>query len=125
MYVKTTGGNYFEVVNTDGYGSVVVWKIKSAICDGSLFYYDFILGTVRVYDIEYEMSEEEYVNELAKWLLRNAESVWAKEQFIKWGKAHRWSFMIKDGKAIFGTNGKEVVMVGKGVNGIRDVSCRE
>ena len=42
MYVKTTGGNYFEVVNTDGYGSVVVWKIKSAICDGSLFYYDFI-----------------------------------------------------------------------------------
>ena len=125
MYVKTTGGNYFEVVNTDGYGSGVVWKIKSTICDGSLFYYDFILGTVRVYDIEYEMSEEEYVNELAKWLLRNAESVWAKEQFIKWGKAHRWSFMIKDGKAIFGTNGKEVVMVGKGVNGIRDVSCRE
>ena len=76
-------------------------------------------------NIEYEMEEKEYVTELAKWLLRNTESNGARDLFIKWGKAHRWSFMIKDGKAIFGTNGKEVVMVGKGVNGIRDVSCRE
>ena len=125
MYVKTTGGNYFEVVNTDGYGSVVVWKIRSTIYDGDLIYYDYNLGIVMVYDIEYEMEEKEYVTELAKWVLRNAESNDARDLFIKWGKAHRWSFMIKDGKAIFGTNGKEVVMVGRGTNGIRDVSCRE
>ena len=124
MYVKTTGGNYFEVVNTDGYGSGVVWKIKSAICDGSLFYYDFILGTVRVYDIEYEMSEEEYVNELAKWLLRNAEPVEAKEQFLKWGKDHGWMFEIYDDGFICGTNGKKMTMVSGGANGICDVSYK-
>lgn len=116
MYVKTTEGNYFEVVKTEGYESEVVWKIKSAIYDGHFMYYDYSLGIVMVYNIEYEMEEEEYVTELAKWLLRNAESDWAKEQFIKWGKAHRWSFMIKDGKAIFGTNGNEVAMVSGGTN---------
>ena len=113
MYVKTTGGNYFEVVNTDGYGSGVVWKIKSAICDGSLFYYDFILGTVRVY----EMSEEEYINELAKWLLRNAESIEAKEQFLKWGKDHGLVFEIYDDGFICGTNGEKMTMVSGGLNG--------
>lgn len=128
MYVKTTCGNFFEVAKTEEFESgsdLTVWKIKSTIYDGNFIYYDYNLGIVMVYNIEYEMEEEEYVTELAKWLLRNAESAWAKEQFIKWGKAHRWSFMIKDGKAIFGTNGKEVVMVGGGANGIRDVSCRE
>ena len=125
MYVKTTEGNYFEVFKTDGYKSGTVWKIRSTIYDGDLIYYDYNLGIVMVYDIEYEMEEKEYVTELAKWVLQNAESNGARDLFIKWGKAHRWSFMIKDGKAIFGTNGKEVVMVGKGVNGIRDVSCRE
>lgn len=114
MYVKTTEGNYFEVVNTDGYGSGMIWKIKSTICDGNMFYYDSILGMVMVNDIDYEMSEEEYVNELAKWLLRNAESVEAKEQFLEWGKAHGWTFIIHDGSAIYGTNGKEVVMVDGG-----------
>ena len=121
MYVKTTGGNYFEVVNTDGYGSVVVWKIKSAIYDGDLIYYDYNLGIVMVYDIEYEMEEKEYVTELAKWLLRNAESVSARDRFLEWGKDHGWSFMINNGKAIFGTNGKEVVMVSGGSNGQWDM----
>ena len=114
MYVKTTEGNYFEVFKTDGYKSGTVWKIRSTIYDGDLIYYDYNLGIVMVYDIEYEMEEKEYVTELAKWVLQNAESNGARDLFIKWGKAHRWSFMIKDGKAIFGTNGKEVVMVSGG-----------
>lgn len=114
MYVKTTEGIFFEVAKTEELESGSVWKIRSTIYDGDFIYFDYNLSMVMVYDIEYEMEEEEYVTELAKWLLRNAESIWANEQFIKWGKAHRWSFMIKDGKAIFGTNGKEVVMVGGG-----------
>ena len=124
MYVKTTGGNYFEVVNTDGYGSVVVWKIKSAIYDGDLIYYYYNLGIVMVYDIEYEMEEKEYVTELAKWLLRNAESVEAKEQFLKWGKDHGWMFEIYDDGFICGTNGKKMTMVSGGANGICDVSYK-
>ena len=114
MYVKTTEGNYFEVVKTDGYESGTVWKIRSTIYDGDLVYYDYNLGIVMVHDIEYEMEEKEYVTELAKWVLRNAESNGACDLFIKWGKAHGWSFMIKRGKAIFGTNGKEVVMIDRG-----------
>ena len=124
MYVKTTCGNFFEVAKTEEFESgsdLTVWKIKSAICDGSLFYYDFILGTVRVYDIEYEMEEAEYVNELAKWLLRNAESVEAKEQFLKWGKDHGWMFEIYDDGFICGTNGKMMTMVSGGSNGQWDM----
>ena len=120
MYVKTTCGNFFEVAKTEEFESgsdLTVWKIKSTIYDGHFIYYDYNLGIVMVYNIEYEMEEEEYVTELAKWLLRNAESNGARDLFIKWGKAHRWSFMIKDGKAIFGTNGKEVVMVSGGSKG--------
>ena len=116
MYVKTTEGNYFEVVKTDGYESGTVWKIRSTIYDGDLVYYDYSLGIFMVCDIEYEMEEKEYVTELAKWLLRNAESNGARDRFIEWGKDHGWSFMIKKGKAIFGTNGKEVVMVSGGAN---------
>ena len=125
MYVKTTCGIFFFVAKTEEFESGSVWKIESTIYDGHFIYYDYSLGMVMVYDIEYEMEEKEYVTELAKWVLRNAESNDARDLFIKWGKTHRWSFMIKDGKAIFGTNGKEVVMVGRGANGIRDVSCRE
>lgn len=117
MYVKTTCGNFFEVVKTEGfeYGETV-WEIRSTICDGNFIYFDYNLSTVMVYDIEYEMEEKEYVTELAKWVLRNVESNGACDLFIKWGKAHGWSFMIKRGKAIFGTNGKEVVMVSGGAN---------
>ena len=117
MYVKTTCGNFFEVAKTEEFESgsdLTVWKIKSAIYDGHFIYYDYNLGIVMVYNIEYEMEEKEYVTELAKWVLINAESNGARDLFVKWGKAHGWSFMIKDGKAIFGTNGKEVVMVGGG-----------
>ena len=114
MYVKTTCGNFFEVAKTEEFESGSVWKIKSTIYDGHFIYYDYSLGIVMVYNIEYEMEEKEYVTELARWLLRNSESNGARDLFVKWGKAHRWSFMIKDGKAIFGTNGKEVVMVGGG-----------
>lgn len=116
MYVKTTEGNYFEVVKTDGYESGTVWKIRSTIYDSDLIYYDYNLGIVMVYDIEYEMEEKEYVTELAKWLLRNMESISARSQFLKWGKDHRWRFIINKGKAIFGTNGKEVVMVSGGTS---------
>lgn len=115
MYVKTTEGNYFEVVKTDGYESGTVWKIRSTIYDGDLVYYDYSLGIFMVCDIEYEMEEKEYVTELAKWLLRNAESVGARDRFIEWGKDHGWSFMINNGKAIFGTNGQEIIMVGRGL----------
>ena len=116
MYVKTTEGNYFEVVKTDGYESGMVWKIRSTIYNGDLVYYDYSLGIFIVCDIEYEMEEKEYVTELARWLLRNAESTGARDRFIKWGKDHGWSFMINNGKAIFGTNGKEVVIVDRGRN---------
>lgn len=116
MYVKTTEGNYFEVAKTEEFESGSVWKIKSAIYDGHFIYYDYNLDIVMVYNIEYEMEEKEYVTELAKWVLRNAESNGARDLFIKWGKAHGWSFMIKNGKTIFGTNGKEIVMVSRGAN---------
>ena len=117
MYIKTNEGNYFEVVKTEEYGSgydLMIWKIRSTIYDDNLFYYDLNLGMVKVDDIEYEMEEEEYVTELAKWLLRNAQLNGARDRFLEWGKAHGWSFMIKDGRAIFGTNGQEIVMVGGG-----------
>lgn len=114
MYVKTTEGNYFEVVKTEGYESGVVWKIKSTICDGNLFYYDSILGIAMVYDIEYEMEEAEYVNELAKWLLQNEELKGACNKFLEWGKAHGWSFIIYKDRAICGTNGKKMIMVSGG-----------
>ena len=119
MYVKTTEGNFFEVAKTEEFESgsdLTVWKIESTIYDGHFIYYDYNLGIVMVYNIEYEMEEKEYVTELAKWVLRNAESNGARDLFIKWGKAHRWSFMIKKGKAIFGTNGNEVVMVSGGAD---------
>ena len=114
MYVKTTCGIFFEVAKTEEFESGSVWKIKSTIYDGHFIYYDYNLGIVMVYNIEYEMEEKEYVTELAKWVLRNAESNGARDLFIKWGKDHGWSFMIKKGKAIFGTNGNEVVMVSGG-----------
>ena len=117
MYVKTTCGNFFEVAKTEEFESgsdLTVWKIRSTIYDGHFIYYDYSLGIVMVYNIEYEMEEKEYVTELARWLLRNSEPNGARDLFLKWGKDHGWSFMIKDGKAIFGTNGKEVVMVGGG-----------
>ena len=117
MYVKTTEGNYFEVVKTEGYESGVVWKIKSTICDGNLFYYDSILGIAMVYDIEYEMEEAEYVNELAKWLLQHEELNGARNKFLEWGKAHGWSFIIHKGSAICGTNGKKMIMVSGGSKG--------
>ena len=66
-------------------------------------------------DSKKEMEEKEYVTELTKWLLRNSESIGARDRFLEWGKDHGWSFMINNGKAIFGTNGKEVVMVGRGL----------
>lgn len=122
MYVKTTEGNYFEVVKTEGYKSGTVWKIRSTIYDSDLIYYDYNLGIVMVYDIEYEMEEKEYVAELAKWLLSNMESFVARSEFLKWGKSHGWRFTIIKGRSIFGTNGKEVVMVSGGANGICDVS---
>ena len=121
MYVKTTCGNFFEVVKTEEFESgsdLTVWKIRSTIYDGHFIYYDYSLGIVMVYDIEYEMEEKEYVTEFAKWLLRNMESFDARSQFLKWGKNHGWRFIINKGKAICGTNGKEVVMV----NGDADVS---
>ena len=119
MYVKTTCGNFFEVAKTEEFESgsdLTVWKIRSTIYDGHFIYYDYSLGIVMVYDIEYEMEEKEYVIEFAKWLLRNTESNGARDLFLKWGKDHGWKFMIKNGKAIFGTNGKEVVMVSGGTN---------
>ena len=120
MYVKTTCGNFFEVAKTEEFESgsdLTVWKIKSTIYDDHFFYYDG-LGIAMVYNIEYEMEEKEYVTELARWLLCNSESngARARDLFLKWGRAHRWSFMINDGKAIFGTNGKEVVMVSRGAD---------
>ena len=117
MYVKTACGNFFEVAKTEEFESgsdLIVWKIRSTIYDGHFIHYDYSLGIVMIYDIEYEMEEKEYVTELARWLLRNSESNGARDLFLKWGKDHGWSFMIKNGKAIFGTNGKEVVMVGGG-----------
>ena len=114
MYVKTTEGNYFEVVKTDGYESGTVWMIRSTIYDGDLVYYDYNLGIVMVHDIEYEMEEKEYVTELAKWLLRNTESNGARDRFLEWGKAHGWRFTINKGRFICGTNGKEVVVVDRG-----------
>ena len=117
MYIKTTCGNFFEVAKTEEFESGSVWKIRSTIYDGDLVYYDYSLGIFMVYDIEYEMEEKEYVTELARWLLRNSESNGAYDLFLKWGKDHGWSFMINNGKAIFGTNGKEVVMVSRGSNG--------
>lgn len=119
MYVKTTCGNFFEVAKAEEFESgsdLTVWKIRSTIYDGHFIYYDYSLGIVMVYDIEYEMEEKEYVIELAKWLLRNIESNGARDLFLKWGKDHGWSFMIRNGKIIFGTNGKEVVMVSGGTN---------
>ena len=119
MYVKTTCGNFFEIAKTEEFESgsdLTVWKIRSTIYNGHFIHYDYSLGIVMVYDIEYEMEEQEYVTELSKWLLRNAESNGARDLFLKWGKDHGWSFMIKKGEAIFGTNGKEVVMVGGGAN---------
>lgn len=86
MYVKTTCGNFFEVVKTEEFEYGIVWKIRSTICDGNFIYYDYNLGMVMVYDIEYEMEEKEYVTELAKWLLRNMESFDARSQFLKWGE---------------------------------------
>ena len=121
MYVKTTGGNYFEVVNTDGYESGTVWKIRSTIYDGDLIYYDYNLGIVIVYDIEYEMEEKEYVTELAKWLLRNTESIGARDRFVEWGKDHGWIFGIYDDGFICGTNGKKMTMVSGGSNGQWDM----
>ena len=114
MYVKTTEGNYFEVVKTDGYESGTVWKIRSTIYDGDLVYYDYSLGIFMVGDIEYEMEEKEYVTELAKWLLRNAESIGARDRFLEWGEDHGWRFTINKGRSICGTNGKEVVMIDRG-----------
>ena len=119
MYVKTTCGNFFEVAKTEEFESgsdLTVWKIKSTIYDGHFIYYDYNLGIVMVYNIEYEMEEKEYVTELAKWVLLNAESNGARDLFVKWGKAHGWNFMIKKGKAIFGTNNNEVVMVSRGAD---------
>ena len=119
MYVKTTCGNFFEVAKTEEFESgsdLMVWKIKSAIYDGHFIYYDYNLGIVMVYNIEYEMEEKEYVTELAKWLLSNMESFAARSEFLKWGKNHGWRFMIYKDRSIFGTNGKEVVMVSGGVN---------
>lgn len=115
MYVKTTCGIFFEVAKTEEFESGSVWKIRSTIYDDHFIYFDG-LGMVMVYDIEYEMEGKEYVTELAKWLLQNSESNGARSQFLKWGKDHGWSFMIKDGKAIFGTNGKEVIMVSGGAD---------
>lgn len=117
MYVKTTCGKFFEVVKTEGfeYGGTV-WEIRSTICDGNFIYFDYNLSTVMVYDIEYEMEEKEYVTELAKWLLSNMESFAARSEFLKWGKNHGWRFMIYKDRSIFGTNGKEVVMVSGGTN---------
>ena len=100
MYVKTIYGNYFEVVKTDGYGSGAVWKIRSTIYGGNFIYYDYNLCIVMVCDIEYEMEEKEYVTELAKWLLRNAESVGARDRFLEWGEAHGWRFTINKGRSI-------------------------
>lgn len=120
MYIKAMDGNFFEVVKTEEYGSgfdLIVWKIRSTIYSGDFIYYDYIQSIAMVNDIDYEMSEEEYVNELAKWLLRNAESVEAKERFLKWGKAHGWTFIIHDGRAICGTNGKKMIMVSGGSKG--------
>ena len=119
MYVKTTCGNFFEVAKTEEFESgsdLTIWKIRSTIYNGHFIYYDYSLGIVMVYDIEYEMEEKEYVIELARWLLRNAESNGARDLFLKWGKDHRWRFIIKNDKAIFGTNGNEVVMVSEGTN---------
>ena len=124
MYVKTTCGIFFEVAKTEEFESgsdLTVWKIKSTIYDGHFIYYDYNLGIVMVYNIEYEMEEEEYVTELAKWLLRNAESVEAKEQFLKWGKDHGWMFEIYDDGFICGTNGKKMTMVSGGSNGQWDM----
>lgn len=120
MYIKAMDGNFFEVVKTEEYGSgfdLIVWKIRSTIYSGDFIYYDYIQSIAMVNDIDYEMSEEEYVNELAKWLLRNAESVEAKERFLKWGKAHGWTFIIHDGRAICGTNSKKMTMVSGGSKG--------
>lgn len=119
MYVKTTCGNFFEVVKTEEFESgsdLTVWKIRSTIYNGHFIHYDYSLGIVMVYDIEYEMEEKEYVTEFAKWLLRNMESFDARSQFLKWGKNHGWRFIIHKDRSIFGTNGKEVVMVDRGAN---------
>ena len=120
MYVKTTCGNFFEVAKTEEFepgSDLTVWKIRSTIYDGHFIYYDYRLGIVMVYDIEYEMEEKEYVTELAKWLLRNAELVEAKERFLKWGKAHGWIFEIYDDGFICGTNGEKMIMVSGGSKG--------
>ena len=124
MYVKTTEGNFFEVAKTEEFESgsdLTVWKIKSTIYDGHFIYYDYNLGIVMVYNIEYEMEEKEYVTELAKWVLRNAESNGARDLFIKWGKDHGWMFEIYDDGFICGTNGKKMTMVSGGSNGQWDM----
>ena len=120
MYVKTTDGNFFEVVKTEEYGSgfdLIVWKIKSTIYGGDFIYYDYIQSIAMVNDIDYEMEEAEYVNELAKWLLQHEELKGARNKFLEWGKDHGWSFIIHKGSAICGTNGKKMIMVSGGSKG--------